>query len=38
MISSLYGRQLTLQAQQPLVVPGLDQFVDQGGGGDKTDR
>jgi len=38
MIQQLVGRQLTLQAQQPLVVPGLDQFVDQGGGGGKADR
>ena len=34
----LVGGELALQAQQPLLVAGLDQLVDQGGGGGEADR
>ena len=36
MISSLRRSQLPLQVEQAAVVPGLYQFVDQGGGGGKA--
>ena len=34
----LVAGELALQAQQPLLVAGLDQLVDQGGGGGEADR
>jgi hypothetical protein len=34
----LVAGDLALQAQQPLLVASLDQFVDQGGGGGEADR
>src|SRR5215469_5241990 len=34
----LVGRQLALQAEQPLLVSGLDQLVDHGGRGSEADR
>ena len=34
----LVGGELLLEPQQLLVIAGLDEFVDQRGGGDKADR
>src|ERR1700724_4356093 len=34
----LVSRQLALQTQKPFFIPGLNQLVNQSGGGDKADR